>query len=118
MFYKETDVIAELTCTLCSKIYTDPRCLPCGHTVCHKCIVVSAETDFDMYFTCSMCQQVHSVPEGTGFPPVLSLVSLLKLRAENVSRPQNVDKLKLSLVELNEKRTACKLVMASPVRAA
>ena len=33
---KQLDDITE--CPICTEVYTDPRVLPCGHTICLKCI--------------------------------------------------------------------------------
>jgi hypothetical protein len=43
-----------ITCSLCSKLYEDPRLLPCSHSYCFRCINQIITTNQD-HFTCPSC---------------------------------------------------------------
>jgi hypothetical protein len=59
MFYKKEDVDARMTCALCSKIYNDPRMLPCGDSACYECILESIQKYQDNQFKCVFCHEIH-----------------------------------------------------------
>ena len=53
---------SELTCALCTKVYEDPRGLPCLHTYCFRCLadyVGSSKT-----IKCPICSEITPVPTG------------------------------------------------------
>jgi hypothetical protein len=43
-----------ITCSLCSKLYDDPRLLPCSHTYCFQCINRIISTNKN-HFQCPSC---------------------------------------------------------------
>jgi hypothetical protein len=51
MFFQESDVSELVTCPVCSEMYSDPRLLPCGETVCKS-----------MH---SMLYRMHHLPQET-----------------------------------------------------
>ena len=59
------------TCELCSKLFTDPRMLPCLHSFCKKCLQkLLDEHGTDNTLKCPTCEKSACVPgEGVnGFP--------------------------------------------------
>ncbi|XP_073524859.1 E3 ubiquitin-protein ligase TRIM47-like [Phyllobates terribilis] len=48
-------VKAELTCSICMGIYSDPVYLPCGHNFCKKCITKTWEHQDEEEYTCPEC---------------------------------------------------------------
>ena len=44
-------------CALCLDPYSNPRCLPCGHTFCHQCLQshITANIAVDHTFMCPLC---------------------------------------------------------------
>lgn len=46
------------SCQNCYRVFTELRILPCGESVCEKCIAAIAPNDANQ-FSCSMCSQVH-----------------------------------------------------------
>ena len=59
------------TCELCSKLFTDPRMLPCLHSFCKKCLQkLLDEHGTDNTLKCPTCEKATHVPgEGVnGFP--------------------------------------------------
>ena len=65
-----------LECPVCMELYTDPRLLPCSHTLCKTCLdgVVKNSS-----ITCPVCRATHSVPpSGTaGFPRNLAIAGMV-----------------------------------------
>jgi hypothetical protein len=100
MFYKKEEIDAALRCFICSGILVDPRTLPCNESACHECIrkMSNADNEFD----CSFCSIKHK-PAGSGeyFPPNSALNKLLKAKAGEVYRNENVNNLRLKLDEIN-----------------
>ncbi len=47
----------QVTCKLCSKFFTDPRLLPCLHSVCFKCLTSKTKS-------CPTCKKAFKLPEG------------------------------------------------------
>ncbi|KAG8456275.1 hypothetical protein GDO86_002169 [Hymenochirus boettgeri] len=54
-----TDLKAELQCSTCMNIYSDPVTLPCGHNFCQNCIVKTWDWQegIDEYPSCPECRQ-------------------------------------------------------------
>ena len=46
-------------CPICHEVYTDPRVLPCGESVCLKCVPCLTGL---RHFRCAMCGNVHRIP--------------------------------------------------------
>ena len=46
---------AELTCSVCQDIFTDPVSLTCGHSFCRECVTGSPEQR-----ACPCCQAVYA----------------------------------------------------------
>ncbi len=56
-----------LTCPVCLDMYTDPRTLPCLHTLCWKCLVGIANNNEDMLkpdkVICPECREKHEIQD-------------------------------------------------------
>lgn len=42
-----------ITCSICSKLYEDPRLLPCLHSYCFRCITTNKD-----HFSCPSCNGI------------------------------------------------------------
>jgi hypothetical protein len=58
----------------------DPRLLPCGKSVCHRCVDILADT-YKKRIKCENCAKIHEIPD-EGFPKVLALQELLECEAK------------------------------------
>ena len=58
-----------LTCQLCSQLYTDPLMLPCLHSFCKNCLVELTKIQ-DTVVTCPSCNENSTIPQlgVTNFP--------------------------------------------------
>jgi hypothetical protein len=77
MFFSESQIKDETTCQKCKTIFNDPRVLPCGESICNKCILngISDKNEFN----CLCCVEMHNVPRN-GFPVNKSMLSLLRMK--------------------------------------
>jgi len=58
------EVAKAATCPICTKVYTDPRVLPCGDTCCRQCIGAFGE------LACPLCREGFILPaNGVGDLP-------------------------------------------------
>ncbi|KAM5135097.1 E3 ubiquitin-protein ligase TRIM39-like [Mantella aurantiaca] len=56
------DLKAELLCSICIEIYTDPATLPCGHSFCRGCITQTWEHQENMRtYKCPECMKSYQV---------------------------------------------------------
>ena len=55
-----------LTCTLCSELYSDPRMLPCLHSFCYKCVMKLVEdlVATDSTLKCPTCGATNQLLSG------------------------------------------------------
>ncbi|XP_063289015.1 E3 ubiquitin-protein ligase TRIM39-like [Pelobates fuscus] len=51
------DLRDELTCSICTDIYTDPVTLPCGHSYCRVCITRTWDNQEDREYSCPECRR-------------------------------------------------------------
>ena len=68
-------VPANLKCSICMELFSDPRLLPCLHTHCLKCLQ-SLVSDQKSDFGCPQCRAKHDIPKG-GVGSYLSDFSIL-----------------------------------------
>jgi hypothetical protein len=101
MFYKKEEVDSALTCSVCSRIFHDPRNLPCGETACHGCIQSSSDANNE--FKCHFCEEKHKPDSEKGFPPSQACLKMMKAKASEVSRNKGVEKLRSKLEEVKQK---------------
>ena len=75
----EESQFSNLNCSICEEIYEDPKILPCGETICQKCIPKMIEkynlTNVS-HLKCSFCKKIHEIPK-SGFPSNKIVVSLI-----------------------------------------
>ena len=89
----------QLTCPVCLDLYTNPKILPCHHSLCQECLEglpqeIEAMGD-TYYLPCPTCRQRTEVPrEGVGAFPVAFTLNNLKEITQSlknkVSDPQQV----------------------------
>ena len=89
----------QLTCPVCLDLYTNPKTLPCLHSICQECLEglpQEREARGDTYYlSCPTCRQRTEVPrEGVGAFPVAFTINNFKEIAQSlknkVSDPQQV----------------------------
>uniref|UniRef100_A0A8C5N4X3 Uncharacterized protein n=1 Tax=Leptobrachium leishanense TaxID=445787 RepID=A0A8C5N4X3_9ANUR len=51
------DLRAEVTCSICTDIYTDPVTLPCGHSYCRTCITRTWDNQEERESSCPECRR-------------------------------------------------------------
>ena len=59
----------EVSCPVCTNVYTDPKHLPCLHTFCLQCLKHTTSHGRDT-FRCPKCQAISKVAISKIFPPV------------------------------------------------
>ena len=99
MFYQADQIENILICSVCDNKMVDPRLLPCGKSVCHRCVDILTDTE-KMRIKCQNCAKTHEIPE-EGFPIILAFQKLLDCEAKEVSHPNQIDEFKTLLNSLN-----------------
>jgi hypothetical protein len=74
MFYFEQDINEYLKCQICNNKLKDPKLLPCGESICERCIPVET---FDSKKQCILCHEEHIIPV-SGLPSNKSLERILE----------------------------------------
>ena len=92
MFYKESLISPFLICKICDCKLVDPIVLPCGKSICRKCVGILADTE-KKYIKCENCEKNHEIPID-GFPLNQDLENIVNLKPENVSRNDLASNLK------------------------
>jgi hypothetical protein len=82
MSYRIEEVDQVLTCEICSKIYENPRLLPCSESACNKCIQKIIERNPEKKFDCNFCHEKHTPSGKEGFPLNGALIKLLKTKVD------------------------------------
>ena len=89
----------QLTCPVCLDLYTNPKILPCHHSLCQECLEglpQEREARGDTYYlSCPTCRQRTEVPrEGVGAFPVAfhlnNLKEIMQSLKKKASNPQQV----------------------------
>jgi hypothetical protein len=99
MFYQADQIDNILICSVCDNKLVDPRILPCGKSVCHRCVDILADTD-KKRIKCQHCAKTHEIPD-EGFPKILALQKLLECEAKEVSHSNQMEEFKKLLDTLN-----------------
>jgi hypothetical protein len=104
MYFAEASdetVRKQLCCHLCSSRFEDPRLLPCGETLCNKCIRNRCENNGD--FRCVFCEKTHQVSDE--LLPENKLIQKLtsNLRSNSKIATKDVDELKLTLSNIERR---------------
>lgn len=97
MFYQ---ILDELNCKTCNCKLDEPKILPCGTTICTKCVDLIEVKDSK--FKCVSCSNEHIYP-ADGFITNQALVNLLSLKhsAKNNTEDENSQNESLNLFNLN-----------------
>jgi len=100
MFFEEENINEILNCNKCQEKLDDPKILPCGESVCSRC--VSSIHVKKNNFECIVCNEQHVMPD-KGLPTNKKLLSLISMQPAEVYRSRTVIKLKESLKEIRTK---------------
>jgi hypothetical protein len=99
MFFQADAINNVLICKICENKMVDPRILPCGKSVCHRCVDILADTN-KKRIKCQYCAKIHEIPDN-GFLKNLALQELLEFEAKEVLQSSHVEELKKILDKLN-----------------
>jgi paraquat-inducible protein B len=88
MFYQAEKIESILICNVCENKMVDPRLLPCGMSVCHKCVDLLVDTD-KQKIKCQNCAKTHEIPDD-GFSKNLALQKRLEFEAKEVLQSNHV----------------------------
>ncbi len=100
MFYEEEKIVQIGSCSRCLEILDEPRILPCGETVCSRCLSFIYVNNNK--FECIMCNKKHTLPE-EGLPLNKTVMSLLSMQPSEVYRSHSVEELKQTLDSMRKK---------------
>jgi hypothetical protein len=109
MFYQADKIDSILICDVCEDKMVDPRILPCGRFVCHRCVDLLIDTD-KKRIKCQNCAKIHEIPE-EGFPKNLALQKLLECEAKEVLQSNHIEEFKKLLEILNATRQSIESTM-------
>jgi hypothetical protein len=113
MFFDETQINDILNCKKCKERLDSARFLPCGSTICSKCIS-SIEIIENQEFNCLTCSKMHVMPkEGLALNDAVNL--MLSLKPTRISRGKAIDSLIQSLDEIQKVTCLFKNGIASSV---
>ena len=101
MFYQADNINSVLICFVCENKMDDPRFLPCGKSVCNKCVDCLSDTD-KRKVKCQYCGKTHELLQD-GFPINLALKDLLDIAAKDVSHFKQMGEFKSALDSLKLK---------------
>jgi hypothetical protein len=62
MYYQADKIDSILICEVCGNKMVDPRLLPCGKSVCNRCVDLLIDTD-KKRIKCQNCAKTHEIPE-------------------------------------------------------
>ena len=82
MFFQADAINNVLICKICDTKMVYPRILPCGKSICHRCVDLIADTE-KKRIKCENCAKIHEIPD-EGFPKNLALEELLEFEAKEV----------------------------------
>jgi hypothetical protein len=104
MFYQADKIDSILICDVCKNKMVDPRILPCGKSLCHRCVDLLIDTE-KKRIKCQNCAKIHEIPDD-GFPKNLALQKLLECEAKEVLQSNHIKEFKNLLDTLNETKQA------------
>jgi len=104
MFFQADAINNILICEVCEEKLVDPRLLPCGKSVCQKCVDFLADT-VKKRIKCQNCAKIHEIPDG-GFYINQIVQEMLKFEAKEVSHPNQKEEFKKILDTLNGTKQA------------
>jgi hypothetical protein len=92
MFFQADAINNVLICKICDNKMVDPRILPCGSTLCQRCVDLIADTD-KKRIKCQNCAKIHEIPD-EGFCDNQIVKEMLKCEAKEVSRSNQIEEFK------------------------
>lgn len=100
MFYEKEEIEHELlTCPSCALIFDTPYMLPCGETICSRCLNRFTDNGHSKLLSCRFCKALHSVPHD-GFPKEKRLINLLNKKPKKIYRGVEFDRAEEMLNEI------------------
>lgn len=101
VFYPANEIQDKLICSYCNNTFTDPRVLPCQHTICAKCFENNHK--FDTLFDCRACHKSYVIPFDQDLPIDELMSDLLKIEPTPISKSSEFDmQLKLAHKNIRE----------------
>ena len=107
MFYEESLIRSLLICNVCDCTLEDPRVLPCGISICQKCVEFSTNSE-NTHVNCKHCGKKHAIP-CDGFVTNQLLATIAEIKPAEVSRNKLVADLKSKINTLNSKLESVRL---------
>ena len=101
MFYEEKDINELLLCFNCKAVYEDPHLLPCGETLCLKCINALHDESLKGLL-CPFCSNTHLMNQ-TEFKPNKTILKLMTKKPNEIYRGRAAEKLRNQLNEIQQK---------------
>jgi hypothetical protein len=111
MFFQADAINTILICKICDTKMVDPRILPCGKSMCHRCVDLIVDTD-KKRIKCQNCAKIHEIPD-EGFPKNLSLQELLECEAKEVLQSNHIEEFKKLLDILNATKQSIETTLES-----
>jgi hypothetical protein len=111
MFYQADKIESILICSVCDNKIVDPRILPCGKSVCHRCVDILTDTD-KKRIKCQNCAKTHEIPE-EGFLINQMVQEMLKCEAKEVLQSNNIEEFKTILDILDKTKQSIESTMES-----
>ena len=108
MFFEADQISKNLVCPACTCEFDEPKTLPCGETVCTRCIEYNMPASSDSLsddhdFKCFVCDEVHVMPRN-GFKTNKLMQRLLATQPKEVFRSKWIDEFKKNLIFISERR--------------
>ena len=108
-FYEEKKISNALSCKKCHERLDEPRILPCGDSICTKCLS-TIKIKNKQVFDCIVCKKQHIMPEN-GLLINKVLLDLLSVQPTDVYRGKSVETLKESLNLMHKNIASLKFVI-------
>jgi hypothetical protein len=86
MFYNAHFLDDLLKCQICFQKFNDPRLLPCGATICNRCVEHWQDADNNIV-KCQKCRISHAIPDG-GLPSNQALAAICNVKPFNIEASQ------------------------------
>lgn len=100
MFYTEEEILNELICPRCSKVFVDPRITPCAKTICINCVEEQKTNDNEI--DCFFCAKKHKLEDESGLIPNEHLNKILSKRPRSIYRGEHMEQFKLNVKKFDE----------------
>ena len=100
MFFSKNLIYESLKCINCKQRLDEPRLLPCGETICSRCLSLINLTEHN--FICFVCTKEHVMPVN-GLPVNKLALNFYTLQPIQFSRGADADKLR-NLIDKAKKK--------------